>query len=113
MSDQLSIDASQELIDLIFAALTNAINTVKEVQPFSPLALIINRAGEPTPVLFAAETTEEAIRRGYGYIAGLGEDVVMYALAMDIFMTIDGQRYEAILVEAGERGKPFALQFAQ
>jgi hypothetical protein len=64
-------------------------------------------------VLFAAETSEEAVRRGYDYIAGLGPDVTMYAMAMDIFMTIDGQRFEAILVEAAERGKPFGLQFAQ
>ena len=38
MSEQATINASEDLINLIFTALANAINTVREVQPFSPLA---------------------------------------------------------------------------
>ena len=61
--------------------------------------------GNVTPQL--VETARNVVAEGVGAAARL------YALAYDGYLTTDGQRLDAAFVEAGERGQPEAVVFAQ
>lgn len=113
MSEQLSIDASQALIDLIFMGLDHGVDSVRGGGPLTPFVLTVGGDGKQTLSRFATGRLELSATRAGEYVAALGPDISKYAMAVDGVMTVDGQTFEAIVVEGGERGKGFALQFAQ
>jgi hypothetical protein len=113
MSDQPAIDASQALIDLIFMGLDHGIDSVRGGEPLTPFVVTVGGDGKRTLTRFATDRLEHSAARAQEFVAALGADISMYAIALDGYFTVDGEKFDAILVEGGERGKPFALQFAQ
>ena len=113
MSEQLTIDASQALIDLIFMGLDHGVSSLRGGGPLVPFVVVTGGDGKRTLTRFATDQLEPSAARAGEFVAALGGDAAMYAMVTDGYVTIDGKKYDAILVEGGERGKEFALQFAQ
>lgn len=66
---------------------------------------IADKEGSVDPNL--VESARQAVSQGFGQLAR------RYALAYDGYLTTDGERSDAAIVEAGERGEPEAFLIAQ
>jgi len=113
MSEQIKIDASQALIDLIFMGLDHGVDSVRGGGPLVPFVVVAGGDGKRTLTRFSTDRLEHSAARAGEFVAALGGDATMYAMVVDGYIMVDGAKFDAILVEGGERGKPFALQFAQ
>ena len=111
MSDN-PIEASEPLFDLLFAALDHGIDSVRLGGPLIPFVMI-QRGEERALMRFVSELLEDAVAEARRYIEENATTLQAYALTVDGFVTINDQKFDAILVEAEERGSGFALQFAQ
>ena len=113
MSEQITIDASQALIDLIFMGLDHGIGSVRGGDPLVPFVVVTGSDGKRTLTRFVTDQLEPSAARAGEFVTALGNDAEMYVLVVDGYVHIEGKKYDAILVEGGERGKDYALQFAQ
>lgn len=105
-------DASDSLMHLVFLATDHAILTVREGVQLLP-ALFIDMGGETKLERFVAETLEESVERAKEAASMLPSGAVRYVLTYDGALTLDGERFDAVLIEAGERSSPEAQLFAQ
>jgi hypothetical protein len=62
---------------------------------------------------FDAEPYETAVAEAKAFLAKVTDSTSAYALAYDGFVTIEGSKFDAILVIAGERGDSTAFVFTQ
>jgi hypothetical protein len=85
---------------------------VREGGPLIPFVVIQN-GEERRVVRFVADQLEDAVAEARAFIDELAATLQTYALAVDAFVTIGEHKSDAILVEGEERGRGFALQFAQ
>ena len=104
------IPASDELMDLVFFALDHGIESVAEGGPLIPFAVMETADGREL-ARFAAETLEEGNAQARQHVRG--GDALRVALAHDGFLTVAGERTDAIFVEAEERGQSRSVVFAQ
>lgn len=104
------IPASEELLEVIFAALDHAVESVKDGDALIPFALA-ERAEGRTLTRFAAETLEEGQEQARAHAASGDADRV--AIAYDGYLTVEGERSDAVFVEAQERGAQGSVIFAQ
>ncbi|HEX3054236.1 MAG TPA: hypothetical protein VHP83_26510 [Aggregatilineaceae bacterium] len=108
----MSLEASEMLLTLIFFAMDHGIQSVSGGGPLTPF--VMSQTDEkPDLHRFAAETLEEGVSRALEFVATLPPTVKAYAVAFDGYITIDHEQFDAVIVEAGERGKEFSFTFAQ
>jgi len=100
---------------LIFLALDHAIDSIKEGGPLVPFLFHEGPAGERNRALarYDASFYEESVLRARFAAAALPNSVETCVLAFDGFITVEGIKSDAILVEASQRGRPKGLVFAQ
>lgn len=96
-------DASEAIKDLAFMALDHAVESLDDSGPMTPFAIMGN-SDELRLHRFLAETLEEGLGRGRAWLAQLPQEVDRAALAYDGYITLDGERFDAIYVEVHERG---------
>ena len=107
-----SPDASESLQELIFLALDHGIGSIQRGGPLIPFVLVDGTDGERDIKRFMADDLEHAQAAAREHLRGLaGAERV--ALAYDGYLTVDGDRSDAVLVEAQELGQGVALRFAQ
>ena len=99
-------------MEVVFFALDHGIDSVREGGALIPF-LITDVAGERKLERFVANRLEESLSRAQEAAQALPRSASAYALAHDGFVTIEGERMDAILVEAAERSSAQALVFAQ
>jgi hypothetical protein len=104
------IPASEELIDLVFAALDHGVESVKDGGPLIPFVVTDSAEGRDL-TRFAAETLEEGQEQARRHASSSGADRV--AVAYDGYLTVEGARSDAVFVEAQERGTASSVLFAQ
>lgn len=104
------IPASEELIEVVFAALDHGIESVRDGGPVIPFVLA-ERAGGRDLTRFAAETLEEAHAQARQHAGSSDADRVV--VAYDGYLTVAGERSDAVFVEAQERGSESSVIFAQ
>jgi hypothetical protein len=106
------IHASDELVELAFAALDHGIESVRDGGgPLVPFTLSEGPDGRQL-TRFAAELLEEGQEEARRHVReAAGAERV--ALAVDGYLSVEGERSDAILVEAQERGMTTCLVFAQ
>lgn len=104
------IPASEELIEIVFAALDHGIDSVRDGGPLIPFVLA-ERAAARDLTRFAAETLEEAHAQARRHAGASDADRV--AVAYDGYLTVAGERSDAVFVEAQERGSDSSVVFAQ
>ena len=113
MPDSDNIEMSQEFADLVFLALDHGVDSVRESGgPLIPFVMFVNN-DELMLQRFATERLEEGPEQAREAIAALPASVMAYALAYDGYITIEGTKFDAILVEASERGRPAGVRMAQ
>ena len=104
------IEASDELMEVVFAALDHGVDSVRDGGPLIPFVLEENADGRDLS-RFAAELLEEGVAQARAHAGASGADRV--AVAWDGYLTLEGERSDAVFVEAQERGTPASLVFAQ
>jgi hypothetical protein len=107
-----SLDASEELMELVFFAMDHGIDNVRDGGPLVPFLVTVDEAGRTLHRL-ALPKLEEGLEKGREMIRQLDENIVRYALPYDGYFTRPGgERLDAIFVEAADRGQP-AYIFSQ
>ena len=106
------LEASRALSDLIFLALDQGI-TRAERGGRRVSFVFAERGGDREMHRFDARDPEAGLAGARETVDHLPRMVLRYAIAHDGFVTLDGERCRAILVEAGERGQPEAYLYAQ
>ena len=105
-------EPSQELADLAFFALDHAVESVKvSGGPLIPFAATEDESGR-TLNRFVTELLEEGQQQARDYVGG-ATDAHRVAIAYDGYLTIEGERFDAVLVEAQQRGDASGLILAQ
>jgi hypothetical protein len=99
-------------MDLVFPTLDHAIESVRDGGPLIPF-LITEANGQRKLERFVAGTLEESLSRAEAAAAALPGSASAYGIAHDGFITVEGERFDAVLVEAAERSSSEALLFAQ
>jgi hypothetical protein len=113
MNDSNDIQMSALLADLAFLALDHGVDSVRASGgPLTPF-VAFEKDGKRELHRFAAELLEDAQQRAREFIHAFPPSVTAYALAYDGYLTFQGTKFDAILVEASERGRPAGVRMAQ
>lgn len=105
---------SQRLEDIAFLALDHGIESIKDgAEPLIPFVISEQPDGKRKLDRYFADTLEESLARARRAVSELPSGTTAYALAHDGYITINGNKHDAILVEASERGRTRAVQLAQ
>jgi hypothetical protein len=105
-------EPSAELMDLVFVALDHGIDSIKDGGgPLIPFAVTESADGRKLD-RFVAETLEECQERARQHVWA-ADDAVRAAIAYDGFVTIEGERSDAVFVQGQERGRPVSVVLAQ
>ena len=104
---------SPELLELILFALDHGTELVRGGRPLIPF-LLTTGTGRPTLQRFVAESDARSRELAEDAGSTLPADVNLFALAVDGLLRGEtGERHEAVIVEAGQRGGGPAFHFAQ
>ena len=100
-------------MNLLFSALDYAIESVREDAELVPFRLALQVDGERRLERFAFESIDASRAAMLSSTQALPGEIVAYALASEGFITIEGYRYSAVLVEAADRSMPLGIHFMQ
>jgi hypothetical protein len=90
--------------DLMFQVLDHAVASIRDSGgPLIPFSIIEDASGEKTLTRYAAARLEEGEAQGKKSIEEAKAGIIRYAFAWDGFVTIKGKKWDAILVEAGDK----------
>lgn len=110
-------DASTDevkLNDLMFQVLDHALASIKESGgPLIPFSIIEDASGEKKLTRYAAERLEDGEAQAKKRIEEMKEGIVRYALAWDGFVTIQGKKWDALIIEAGDKVSPTGILLCQ
>ena len=105
---------SQRLADIAFLALDHGIDSIKDgADPLIPFVISEKADGKRKLERYMADRLEESVAQARLAVSRLPSDVTAYAIAHDGYITIEGTKYDAIFVEASERGRTGAVIMAQ
>jgi len=104
-------EPSVSLMELIFLALEHGLDSVRGGGPLAPFLVTDGR--ERNLERFVTERLEDGLARAQEFASSLDAATTAYAIAYDGYVTVEGTKYDAILVEAAERGSPTGFLFAQ
>src|SRR5687768_9928579 len=109
-----SLSGSDAFFEFIFLALDHGFGSIEDASgPLVPFTLTISREGEKALTRFAVERLEDGVEQAKHHIENEKHKLQMYAIAWDGYVTIDGKRWDAILVEGSERDAESAFLFCQ
>jgi hypothetical protein len=127
MNNQPSVDASPKLMEGIISAIDIAIGFIENAggSPFIPFVYTMD-GGKPQIIKFLSPldghsaigfdtplNIEKGIEMAKGSIADLPPRIEYYAVTYDGYITVNREKTDAIIVNAGERGKGFGLYVIQ
>jgi hypothetical protein len=93
-----------KLNDLMFKALDHAVFSIEDNgETLIPFSLTEDAAGQRTLTRYVADRVEVGVGEGKKKIETMKAAVERYAFAYDGFLTIDGNRWEGLFVEAGDK----------
>ncbi len=101
-----------KLNSLMFLALDHGVDSVRAGGHLIPFVMTESK-GKRSLNRFASERLEVGQEEARKFVSKSGDKTEMYALAYDGFVTIEGKKYDAIIVEAGQRGNKEATLIAQ
>lgn len=105
-------EPSEELMEVAFFALDHAVSSVSEGGPLVPF-LLTAKGEERDLQRFVADTLEESLEEARDAANGLGQEVGAYAIGHDGYVTVEGEKFDALFIEAAERSDPEAVVLAQ
>jgi hypothetical protein len=98
-------------MDLAFMALDHGVGSVAQAGQLTPF-VVTEVAGERRLSRFAAERLEEGLAYARAF-AREADDAQRVAVVYDGYLTLAGERSDAVYVEAQERGAETAVVLAQ
>jgi hypothetical protein len=105
---------SKRLADIAFFALDHGIYSIQDgAEPLIPFVISEQADSKRKLSRYMADRLEESVAQARLAVSQLPSDVTAYAVAHDGYVTIEGTKYDAILVEASERGRTTAVIMAQ
>ena len=108
-----NIQMSEKFADLVFFALDHGVDSVRASGgPLTPF-IVVEQDGKRELHRFATERLEDGQQRAREAVAALPPSATAYALAYDGYVTVQGTKFDAILVEASERGRPTGVRMTQ
>ena len=109
-------EVSDELWELASSALDLAVDCFAAGES-NPIVLFIDESGQQHIVDVKdaqGNVTPQLVDSARGIVAeGIGASALRYAVVFDGYLTSNGVRLDAAFVEAGERGQPESVVFAQ
>ena len=100
-------DASPDEIklnDLLFKALDHAVFSIEDNgETLIPFSLTEDASGQQTLTRYVADRVEIGVEEGKKKIEAMKGDISRYAFAYDGYLTVAGQRWEGLFVEAGDK----------
>ena len=113
MPESNDIQMSEKFATLVFLALDHGVDSVRASGgPLIPF-IVVEQDGKRELRRFVAERLEEGQQRAREAVAALPPSATAYALAYDGYITVQGTKFDAILVEASERSRPAGVRMAQ
>ena len=104
--------ASDELMELVFLAIDHATDSVRQGGPLIPFTVTVSN-GERQLRRFGAERLEDGLAQARRSVDQEKASLAAYAIAHDGYVTVQGERSDAVFVEAGEAGEEHAAVFGQ
>jgi len=101
---------SQQLLN---KALDHAFYSLQGSDSLIPFIICLKQHGEITLERYAAETLEESVFQAKLALRHLPSDVVAYALAYDGYLSNNGIKHNAVLVEVAHKDAPTAVEYGQ
>ncbi len=112
MSDA-ELEPSDALLDLIFAALDVGIETVRATNGGMHPFVVTPGDGKPAYTRFVDDSMEQCIKMAQRAASELPTEVSAYAIAIDGYLPTAEEKFDAVIVEAAERGQAVGFVFAQ
>jgi hypothetical protein len=106
------IQVSERLMDLILAAVDEALNALRGGQGLNPFLLLLTKGGYVLQ-RFNGDTISAQIDKAYHTLKKQNADTLAYALVYDGVITVDERDTDAVMVEAGERDHTSGVRFVQ
>lgn len=104
---------SQEFADFFFLAIDHGFESIQDGGgPLVPFTMVSEQSGKKQLTRFASERIEDGVEKAKASVVASGA-TAMYAIVWDGFITLEGRRWDAILVEAGEASQEFGALFSQ
>lgn len=92
------------LNDIMFLALDHGMESIADNSgPLIPMVFTENQKGERTLQRFVTEQLEEGVEKAKQFVEQNKSSLDRYAVAWDGLVTVQGRKWDAILVEAGDR----------
>jgi hypothetical protein len=105
---------SAEFVEFFSLAIEHAFGSIADRGgPLIPFAMTVSIDGQQRLTRFLAERLEEGLERAIQHVDVHQHDLAMYAIAWDGYVTLEGERADAVLVEAGERKDRRSVIFCQ
>jgi|GEM_PF-3576882 len=115
MPEQIEMDASEGLLDLVFVMADHGMKSMNALglgESFTPFAIVDDGRGRKL-IRFSAEFLEDGLNKAREYVLHNRSDIAVYGIAHDGYVTIRGEKSDAVLIEAGETGCADAYIFTQ
>jgi hypothetical protein len=103
------VSPTSALLDLVAAASARALGSLRNGTALEPFAFAENVRGERAFEWFAAESPVEGRAGARAAVARLGRGVHRVVVGYEGEAVIDGERFDALYLEAHERGQPTIL----
>ncbi|WP_162943928.1 MULTISPECIES: hypothetical protein [unclassified Rhizobium] len=104
---------SQAFAEFFFFAIDHGFASVEDGGgPLIPFTMLVDSAGQKKLTRFAMDKLEDGVQAAKNSVTPTGA-IAMYAIAWDGFITIEGRKWDAICVEAGEAQTEFGVLLCQ
>lgn len=93
-----------EFNDLVFSALDHGLNSIQDIKdPLIPFVMIVNINGDKELHRLMTERLEDGPVKARELVRESKSKIEMYAIAWDGYVTAEGKKWDAILVEGASR----------
>ncbi len=113
MQNMNNFNPSQAFADFFFLAIDHGFASVENGGgPLVPFTMLVDPAGQKKLTRFAMDKLEDGVQAAKNSVVPTGA-TAMYAIAWDGFITLEGRKWDAICVEAGEAQAEIGVLFCQ
>jgi hypothetical protein len=113
MQSMNSFSPSQTFADFFFLAIDHGFASVEGGGgPLIPFTMLVDQSGQKKLTRFAMGKLEDGVQAAKNSVTST-DATAMYAIAWGGFITLEGRKWDAIYVEAGEAQAEFGVLFCQ
>jgi hypothetical protein len=107
-------EPSEEFADLFFLAIDHGFGSIEDGSgPLIPFVLTHSFEGKRDLRRFVTEELSDGVKQAQKFVEQNRASIRMYAIASDGYITVEGKKWDAILVEAGDSASPIGVVFCQ